>query len=329
MLGIVPARLQAETGRYAADALTLIGPGTRAQGLGGAFAGLADDASAVYWNPAGLPQIRKNQVLFNHLSLFGGLAAYDFVSLALPLPNKAAGALSWTRVGVDDIPEYAELKGTPEERRYSPQYRSTGEPFGYFNSQEMQVVGTFAKMLTINYFNEQIELLPEPVKLYLGLSMKWYRQVMYGFTGTASALDAGALCNIGLNWSLFGEAPRRDLGIGLAFQNLLATDLAWNTPGEASDQVPTVTRFGLAYSEYFARLLSTLTLAYEGDRDYVTSSHYGAEYRFKELLYVRGGYTKPAWTAGAGVHVRGFLVGYAFNNHPLEPLHSVSLGYEF
>jgi len=28
--------------------------GTRAQGMGGAFVGLADDASAVYWNPAGL-----------------------------------------------------------------------------------------------------------------------------------------------------------------------------------------------------------------------------------------------------------------------------------
>jgi F plasmid transfer operon, TraF, protein len=30
------------------------GVGTRAQGLGGAFVGVADDASAVYWNPGGL-----------------------------------------------------------------------------------------------------------------------------------------------------------------------------------------------------------------------------------------------------------------------------------
>src|SRR5690242_11957337 len=28
--------------------------GTRAQGMAGAFVGVADDASAVYWNPAGL-----------------------------------------------------------------------------------------------------------------------------------------------------------------------------------------------------------------------------------------------------------------------------------
>ena len=28
--------------------------GVRANGMGGAFVGVADDASAVYWNPAGL-----------------------------------------------------------------------------------------------------------------------------------------------------------------------------------------------------------------------------------------------------------------------------------
>lgn len=36
------------------DAQSLEAVGTRAQGMGGAFVGVADDASAVYWNPAGL-----------------------------------------------------------------------------------------------------------------------------------------------------------------------------------------------------------------------------------------------------------------------------------
>jgi hypothetical protein len=37
-----------------AGAQSLESVGTRAQGMGGAFVGVADDASAVYWNPAGL-----------------------------------------------------------------------------------------------------------------------------------------------------------------------------------------------------------------------------------------------------------------------------------
>jgi len=38
----------------AACLFLLISPGARAAGMGEAFVGLADDATAVYWNPAGL-----------------------------------------------------------------------------------------------------------------------------------------------------------------------------------------------------------------------------------------------------------------------------------
>src|SRR3989304_4469026 len=37
-----------------AGAQTFGGIGTRAEGMGGAFVAVADDASAVYWNPAGI-----------------------------------------------------------------------------------------------------------------------------------------------------------------------------------------------------------------------------------------------------------------------------------
>jgi long-subunit fatty acid transport protein len=37
-----------------ARAQTFGGIGTRAEGMGGAFVAVADDASAVYWNPAGI-----------------------------------------------------------------------------------------------------------------------------------------------------------------------------------------------------------------------------------------------------------------------------------
>lgn len=38
------------------------GVGVRAMGMGGAFAGVADDFSALYWNPAGLAQLRQFEV---------------------------------------------------------------------------------------------------------------------------------------------------------------------------------------------------------------------------------------------------------------------------
>lgn len=43
------------------------GVGARAMGMGGAFIGVADDSTALYWNPAGLSQIKR-------VEFFGGLS---------------------------------------------------------------------------------------------------------------------------------------------------------------------------------------------------------------------------------------------------------------
>src|SRR5512143_3591146 len=42
-----------------ANGLNLNGFGARAAAMGGAFVGLADDYTAVFWNPAGLAQLKK------------------------------------------------------------------------------------------------------------------------------------------------------------------------------------------------------------------------------------------------------------------------------
>ncbi len=47
-----------------ANGLNLNGVGSRAIGMGGAFIGLADDYSAVFWNPAGLAQMKKSSLSF-------------------------------------------------------------------------------------------------------------------------------------------------------------------------------------------------------------------------------------------------------------------------
>src|SRR5438477_7409975 len=39
--------------------------GERAQGMGGAFVAVADDASAIYWNPAGLSNVFKFDAQLN------------------------------------------------------------------------------------------------------------------------------------------------------------------------------------------------------------------------------------------------------------------------
>lgn len=43
-----------------------VGVGAKAMGLGEAFTAVADDASAIYWNPAGLGRFDKRQLQFSH-----------------------------------------------------------------------------------------------------------------------------------------------------------------------------------------------------------------------------------------------------------------------
>jgi hypothetical protein len=55
-----------------------MGIGARAVSMGGAFAAVADDASAVFWNPAGLAQLADNQIYLSG-DYQGGFSSAGFV----------------------------------------------------------------------------------------------------------------------------------------------------------------------------------------------------------------------------------------------------------
>lgn len=81
--------------------LNFVGAGARARGMGGAFIGVADDATAASWNPAGLPQLEKAEAsvaaMFESYTPSSDATGFDaepykyshfslnFGSLALPL----------------------------------------------------------------------------------------------------------------------------------------------------------------------------------------------------------------------------------------------------
>ena len=80
-----------------------LGVGARAMGMGGAFVGVADDYSAIYWNPAGLGQIRRMEMNF-------GFAHNKVKNDALFLGNNQQADNSVTRLNsigfVFPVPTY-------------------------------------------------------------------------------------------------------------------------------------------------------------------------------------------------------------------------------
>ena len=86
------AVLAASAENYTGDFLTN-GVGGRALGLGGAYVSIADDATATYWNPAGIASVARqqattaeggtataNQVCLMHAARRSGLGAFNYVS---------------------------------------------------------------------------------------------------------------------------------------------------------------------------------------------------------------------------------------------------------
>ncbi|MES2200947.1 MAG: hypothetical protein V4498_01700, partial [candidate division FCPU426 bacterium] len=74
-----------------------IGMGARAIGMGEAFSGMADDLSGIWYNPAGLAQMEKNDVEWMGGDRYSAIPYSGFLAASYMLQNRMVFALSWMR----------------------------------------------------------------------------------------------------------------------------------------------------------------------------------------------------------------------------------------
>ena len=79
------------------------GAGNRSLAMGGAFCAVADDASAVIYNPAGLGLIARKELQASQTTLFGLGFNEQYASFVLPHWRLGTASLTWRRFGVDGI----------------------------------------------------------------------------------------------------------------------------------------------------------------------------------------------------------------------------------
>lgn len=82
-----------------------IGYGSRAMALGSAYVAHPPDASSLYWNPAALGFIEKNEMATSHTMLASD-AAYYYLGGVYP-QSLANWGFSWAQLQLKDIPETA------------------------------------------------------------------------------------------------------------------------------------------------------------------------------------------------------------------------------
>ncbi len=109
------------------------GIGVRAAGVADAYVGIADDVSALYWNPAGMEHVPTQEVLFMRGDSYGG-KTHDFFGYLLPFWSKSERrtvGVSFSRLSVDpfDLVEEGQTVGRAKPSESSLGF-SYAQPWG-------------------------------------------------------------------------------------------------------------------------------------------------------------------------------------------------------
>lgn len=256
---IFPAFGGERTGISIAAALK-IGVGARASGMGETFVAIADDASALYWNPAGITQFKSNQALFGYTRWLGGLTHQSMNVVYHVDENNALGA-SIGLLGVGSIPVTTEF-----------QPRGTGETFRMQNiniglTYSRQFTEQFSAGVTLHYIHEDLGkaslngvLFDAGTYYRTGLGSSRFAVAVSNFggkikpTGTVSTMGSLPDFNGGSQSSFQSFDPPINFRIGFAIEPILEENyrltvaLQLNHPNDNSENY-------CLGSEYFTKFL--------------------------------------------------------------------------
>lgn len=328
--GLAFVSLGLSAGRYAGDFM-LIGSGVRPLGMGGAFAAIANDGNAIYWNSSGIAQIRETDITIMHAFLYKGLASYDNISFCQPLPNEVTIGLNLTRLTIADIPRFKEdyLIGlNVDERINNSLFHLPGVPDGTLTSTDDLYQFAFSKHLHYDV-NLGWLFFAVPVDVYVGANVKYIKRQIGSKIGTGTGFDLSMLVKTGLS-NLLDVEGLGNLSFGTNLQDIAGTDITWGeTENFHKDEILFNTKIGLAYEQPVKALDSKVTLAYDVDYIYDTVAHYGLDWEYDSRANLRLGYYNDNYSAGASVKVYGIWIDYAAITNTLGLTNRVGLRFSF
>ncbi len=223
-----------------------IAPGARPSGMGEAFVALADDATATWWNPAGLGFLEEKQLTMMYAKW---LPQFHMSDLYYSYLSYIHNVKDWGTFGGSLI--FLNLGET--------EYRDeNNRPQGTFSSYEMAAAGSYGATVTENFsMGVTIKL------IYSHLSDRGQGQERGTGSATAVAVDVGVLYKV---------PAIRGLQVGANLSNM-GPKVAYIDRAQA-DPLPTNLKLGVAYkimeTEY-----NRITIAVDVNKELVTKDENG------------------------------------------------------
>jgi hypothetical protein len=296
-----------------------VGVGARAVAMGESFVAVANDASALTWNPAGLAQFSSDQIIAAHTEYVVDIK-HEFFGVVYHLTDQDVLGASFMSLHMKD------MEITTETQPFG-----TGE---YFSFGDVAVGLTYSRRMTdqfsfgatVRYVEETLDVLKmRSVMVDLGT---------YYWTGIGSSRFAVVISNFGADVSPQGTVQQTNGSEISTFQSF---------------SLPTVFKLGVALEALQTddhRITASIQLNHPNDNS--ENVRFGVEYGFQETFFVRGGFkrtigqqllgpdetSEESFAAGAGVRVPvgGTFIGadYAFASFSrLGSVHRISIAMTF
>ncbi|MBN1154873.1 PorV/PorQ family protein [candidate division KSB1 bacterium] len=251
-----------------------IGAGARAIGMGSAFVAVANDVSAVYWNPAGVARLDNNEVVLLHTEWLADVS-YDFLAASINMGNMGAIGFSITSVSMDEMEVRTELE--PE---------GTGE---FFDAGDIAASLCWSRNLTDRFS--------------IGFNAKYIRQKIWHMSASGFAVDVGTMFTTQFNGMRIGMSIT-NFGPNMKMSGRDARDYIDVNPNAigSNDQIPAYLsmdswslpitfRVGAAMDAY-KDPHNCLTIALDAlhPNDNSESVNFGLEYGFQDWAFIRLGW---------------------------------------
>lgn len=289
------------------------GPGARAAAMGGAFTAVADDATAIYYNPAGLAH-QRGEVMLEHAPIAESGAGFTFND----------GRLDFLGLV------------------YPSRFGSFGFGFQQFAIGGIETRATVADQATIVKVSQNAFFVPYAFQYKgwsLGITGKAVHSSLAGYSGTGFGADLGIKNDHQFGDTLLGRDTQ--LTFGAAMRNAASPTLKLYQDPVALERT---TSIGLALSAFVREHYEAsadrvshdrLSLACDarfGNQDSGFGLAFGLDYSYLDRYGVRVGFNADRNITigiGAGGPASTFRVDYASVLTGLAPQHRLTVAWQF